>query len=164
MSKKPKGFTLIELLVVLGIISILFAIALPNVFIALQRAKVTRAKADLKAIATAIEMYRLDYGFVPYKSGIVPIETIPELPRYVQTSTVDSWGEFLYYYSDGEGEHYFIASKGTDRSWDGFSGPPNWDTPKNFKGTKCQHVSFDDSDALVTRGCDIKYIDGAPLY
>jgi general secretion pathway protein G len=164
MSKKPKGFTLIELLVVVAIISLLFAIAIPNLFIALQRAKVTRSKADLKAIATALEMYRLDYGFIPYISGVVPVETVPELSRYFQGSTEDSWGEFLYYYSDGEGEHYFIASKGTDRSWDGFSGPPNWDTPQNFKGFKCQQVSFDNNDALVNRGCDIKYIDGAPLY
>lgn len=58
---KPSGFTLIELLIVVAIIAILAAIAVPNFLEAQTRAKVSRAKADMKAMVTATETYRLDY-------------------------------------------------------------------------------------------------------
>ena len=43
-----RGFTLIELLIVIAIILILIAIALPNFLEAQERARVTRAKAELR--------------------------------------------------------------------------------------------------------------------
>ncbi|HMZ50830.1 MAG TPA: prepilin-type N-terminal cleavage/methylation domain-containing protein [Candidatus Sumerlaeota bacterium] len=64
-SKKPllrSGFTLIELLIVVAIIAILAAIAVPNFLEAQTRAKVSRVKADMRSIATAIESYRVDYN------------------------------------------------------------------------------------------------------
>lgn len=57
---KIKGFTLIELLIVVAIIAILAAIAVPNFLEAQTRAKVTRMKADMRAIGTAIEAYSID--------------------------------------------------------------------------------------------------------
>ena len=54
------GFTLIELLIVIAIILILIAIALPNFISAQARAKVTRERADIRTIATAIESLRTD--------------------------------------------------------------------------------------------------------
>ncbi len=61
-----RAFTLIELLVVVAIIAILAAIAVPNFLEAMTRAKVSRVKADLRTVATAIESYTVDYGRVPY--------------------------------------------------------------------------------------------------
>ena len=55
-----KGFTLIELLIVVAIIAILAAIAVPNFLEAQTRAKVSRAKADMRSLATAIEAYYVD--------------------------------------------------------------------------------------------------------
>ena len=60
-----KGFTLIELLIVVAIIAILAAIAVPNFLEAQTRAKVSRAKSDLRTIAVGIEAYTVDYNKPP---------------------------------------------------------------------------------------------------
>lgn len=58
--KKSKAFTLIELLIVVAIIAILAAIAVPNFLEAQTRAKISRAKADMRSLVTAIETYHID--------------------------------------------------------------------------------------------------------
>jgi len=57
-----RAFTLIELLIVVAIIAILAAITVPNFLEAQTRAKVSRAMADMRTIATAIEAYTVDYN------------------------------------------------------------------------------------------------------
>ena len=68
-----RGFTLIELLIVVAIIAILAAIAVPNFLEAQTRAKVSRARTDLRAYATALESYYVDNNaYVPgYKTAEV---------------------------------------------------------------------------------------------
>lgn len=73
-----KAFTLIELLIVVAIIAILAAIAVPNFLEAQTRSKVSRCRADMRSIATALEAYRVDNTAYPTDggSGIVsPINT-----------------------------------------------------------------------------------------
>jgi type II secretion system protein G len=60
-----KAFTLIELLIVVAIISILAAIAIPNMLEAQTRAKIARVKAEHRTISTALECYRVDNGNYP---------------------------------------------------------------------------------------------------
>lgn len=62
---KTKGFTLIELLIVVAIIAILAAIAVPNFLEAQNRSKISRAKADFRTLAIALEVYCTDYQKYP---------------------------------------------------------------------------------------------------
>lgn len=67
-----KAFTLIELLIVVAIIAILAAIAVPNFLEAQVRAKVSRAKSDMRSIATALESYAVDYNKYPRDADDYP--------------------------------------------------------------------------------------------
>ncbi len=58
--EKDVGFTVIELLIVIAIISIIAAIAVPNLMSANIRAKVSGVKADMGSIAIALEDYKID--------------------------------------------------------------------------------------------------------
>jgi prepilin-type N-terminal cleavage/methylation domain-containing protein len=79
---KKRGFTLIELLIVVAIIAILAAIAVPNFLEAQVRSKVSRAKADIRSFATALEAYAVDHkkyipdGRDPH-NGATPIQVYP---------------------------------------------------------------------------------------
>jgi prepilin-type N-terminal cleavage/methylation domain-containing protein len=66
MRHNREGFTLIELLIVVAIIAVLAAIAVPNFLEAQTRAKVSRAKSDLRTLATGLESYRIDNNDYPY--------------------------------------------------------------------------------------------------
>jgi prepilin-type N-terminal cleavage/methylation domain-containing protein len=73
--KRFRGFTLIELLIVVAIIAILAAIAVPNFIEAQVRAKVSRCKADMRSLTTAIESYAVDHNKYPDVplSAMIPI-------------------------------------------------------------------------------------------
>lgn len=59
------AFTLIELLIVVAIIAILAAIAVPNFLEAQVRAKVSRAKSDMRTLVTGLESYYVDFNRFP---------------------------------------------------------------------------------------------------
>lgn len=80
-----RAFTLIELLIVVAIIAILAAIAVPNFLEAQTRAKVSRAKADMRSLATAVESYRVDHNRYPVGWFQPPVVTIED--RWKQVTT-----------------------------------------------------------------------------
>ena len=63
--KNQRGFTLIELLIVVAIIGILSAIAVPLYANVQQRARIAKAQADSRAIATAAAIYGAHMGNLP---------------------------------------------------------------------------------------------------
>jgi len=89
MADTRRAFTLIELLIVVGIIAILALIALPNMLDAQVRTKVTRARADMRTQATALELYRVDENHYPPQENddatpvrmTTPVAYLTSLPR-----------------------------------------------------------------------------------
>lgn len=64
------GFTLIELLITVAIIAILAAIAVPNFLQARRRAEQALCASRLRAIAVALQTYRIDHNRYPFADGI----------------------------------------------------------------------------------------------
>ena len=62
---KNQAFTLIELLIVVAIIGILAAIAIPNFMLAQTRAKISKSKAEMCNLTTALEEYAVDHTAYP---------------------------------------------------------------------------------------------------
>jgi general secretion pathway protein G len=62
---KLRSFTLVELIVVIAIIAILAAVVTPNAFRAIEKAKVSKAIADIRSIKNAAEIFHADVGLYP---------------------------------------------------------------------------------------------------
>lgn len=73
--KYSKGFTLIELLVVISVIGLLASVILISLNSARAKARDTRRKADIRQMATALELYFDQFGYYPQDtySGWEPI-------------------------------------------------------------------------------------------
>ncbi|MHC8316580.1 type II secretion system major pseudopilin GspG [Pseudomonas sp. LB3P31] len=110
-SRAQRGFTLIEIMVVVVIIGVLGAIVVPQFMSRPDQAKVTAAKIDIQAIATALEMYRLDNHHYP--STQQNLEALIKRPSgtpvarnwnpqgYLKSMPVDPWGTPYQYLNPG---------------------------------------------------------------
>ncbi|SEN34022.1 general secretion pathway protein G [Pseudomonas sp. ok272] len=109
--RTQRGFTLIEIMVVVVIIGVLGAIVVPQFMSRPDQAKVTAARIDLQAIATSLEMYRLDNAHYPSTvQGLDALVKRPQgapVPRnwnpqgYLKSVPVDPWGTPYQYLNPG---------------------------------------------------------------
>jgi len=116
------GFTLIEIMVVILILGLLATIVVQSLRGATDKAKRTKAMADLHELQTALDRYYLDSGFYPTTDqGLGALVSIPSGGRvpanyedggYIQRVPLDPWGSAYFYQSDGS--TYALKSFGAD--------------------------------------------------
>lgn len=115
------GFTLLELLVVMVIIGLLAAYVAPRYFSQVGKSEVRSAQAQVSALRSALDTYRLDVGQYPStQQGLAALLTRPEgLQRwngpYLQKAAPpDPWGRPYQYKSPGEHGDFDVFSFGKD--------------------------------------------------
>jgi general secretion pathway protein G len=116
------GFTLIELLVVLVILGLLASIVVPRVMDRIPEAQVTKVRADIRAMESALNLYRLDnFTYPTTDQGLEALATKPSgtpEPRNWKKSidrlVKDPWGNDYQYLSPGSKGDIDIFSFGAD--------------------------------------------------
>ncbi len=120
--RKSQGFTLIEVMVVVVILGILAAFIVPKIIGRPDEAKVAKVKSDVRALQTALDLYRLDNGVYPTteqglkalvsKPTSDPIPTAWRQGGYIQKLNDDPWGRPYLYANPGEHLEVDIFSYG----------------------------------------------------
>lgn len=118
--REDAGFSLIELMVVIVIIGLLTTIVVVNVLPSQDRAMVEKARADVRLIETALELYRLDVKRYPTLEEGIDVLLVP--PRassvrsegYIKSLPTDPWGNQYQYLYPGDHGRFDVFSYGAD--------------------------------------------------
>jgi general secretion pathway protein G len=105
-----KGFSLIEIMVVVVILGILASIVVPKIISRPDEARVVKAKQDVLAIQSALDLYKLDNGFYPSSDqGLIALVEKPtsnptpgDWKQYLKSLPKDPWGRDYLYLNPGE--------------------------------------------------------------
>lgn len=110
------GFTLLEIMVVLVIIGVLAALVAPRFIERADEAKVQATKVQMKNIAQALKLYRLQNGHYPSSSEGLALLVNPSKDgkKYLDTLPKDAWNNDFVYLSPGVHGDFDLLSYGAD--------------------------------------------------
>lgn len=118
------GFTLIEVLVVVTILAILAAVVVPRFLDRPDEARVARARQDIQALVTGLNLYRLDnYAYPSTEQGLQALVQkpggSPEAPNwrtggYIDRLPQDPWKRDYLYLNPGRRGEIDLYSLGAD--------------------------------------------------
>lgn len=124
MHTRQRGFTLIEIMVVVVILAVLGALVVPKILENVDKARFARAQSDIRAIQTALDLYRLDnFKYPTTEQGLAALVKQPVDPTitnyrsggYLGSLPKDPWNNQYQYVSPGpDGRDYEITSYGRD--------------------------------------------------
>ena len=131
-SRWSRGFTLIEIMVVMVIIGILAAVIVPKIMNRPNQARIVAAQSDIRAIMSALKLYRLDHGHYPTeRQGLKALvrrpASGPGVPGgrgggYLPRLPVDPWGRPYQYLNPGLHGHVDVFSYGPHGKGRGMKG------------------------------------------
>jgi general secretion pathway protein G len=123
-TRRLAGFTLIEIMVVVVILGILAALVAPNVIRRIDDARITKAKQDIRAYETALNLYRMDnFRYPNTEQGLEALVKRPADPNirnwkeggYIDGMKKDPWGNDYAYIAPGtRGGEYDLYTLGAD--------------------------------------------------
>lgn len=120
-SEIPLGFTLLELLVVMVIIGLLASYVGPRYFAQVGKSQVKTARAQIDALAKALDTYRIDTGHYPTtEQGLSALVAKPANetqwagPYLLKSVPPDPWGNPYAYKQPGDHGEYDLFSLGND--------------------------------------------------
>ena len=120
-SETQRGFTLIEVMVVVVILGILAAFIVPKLMDRPDAARIAKAKSDIGAIESALNLYRLDnHRYPATDDGLEALVNKPaNAPTwkeggYLERLPMDPWGKPYQYLSPGIHGTVDIFSLGAD--------------------------------------------------
>ena len=118
---RERGFTLIEIMVVVVIIGLLAALVAPSLIGNIDRAAVNRAKADIRSIETALNLYRLDnFRYPSTGQGLDALINNPgeaaasNWKAYLRGLPSDPWNQPYQYAYPGRQSEFDVFTYGAD--------------------------------------------------